>query len=94
MGFIDFPNGTAGKESACNAGDTGDTGLISGSGRSHGGGKWQPISVFLPKKPHTEKSVGYGHRGPKKLGTTEQLSMTMACICVTSLELRFKDIHE
>ena len=31
------------KESACNAGDTGDTwdvGLIPGSGRSPGGGKW------------------------------------------------------
>ena len=29
-----FPDGSAGKESACNAGDTGDVGSIPGSGRS------------------------------------------------------------
>ena len=34
-GFLD---GSAGKESACNAGDAGDVGLIPGSGRSPGGG--------------------------------------------------------
>ena len=33
-----FPNSSAGKESACNAGDTGDTGSTSGSGRSPEGG--------------------------------------------------------
>ena len=40
------------KKSACNGGDTGDTGLIPGSGRSSGGGKWQPTPVFLPEKSH------------------------------------------
>ena len=29
-----FPGGSVGKESACNAGDTGDTGSTPGSGRS------------------------------------------------------------
>ena len=29
-----FPDGSAGKESACSAGDTGDVGSIPGSGRS------------------------------------------------------------
>ena len=33
-----FPDGSAGKESVCNAGDTGDSGLIPGWGRSPGGG--------------------------------------------------------
>ena len=33
-----FPDGSVGKESTCNAGDTGDTGSIPGSGRSPGGG--------------------------------------------------------
>ena len=33
-----FLDGSAGKESTCNAGDTGDMGLIPGSGRSHGEG--------------------------------------------------------
>ena len=40
------------KESACNAGDTGDTwdvGLIPGSGRSPGGGKWQPTQYSCLK---------------------------------------------
>ena len=36
---LGFPNVSAGKESACRAGDTGDEGLIPGSGRSPGG-KW------------------------------------------------------
>ena len=35
-------NGSAGKESACKAGDTGDMGLIPGSGRSPGGGNGNP----------------------------------------------------
>ena len=34
--------GSVGKESACNAGDTGGAGSIPGSGRSLGQGKWQP----------------------------------------------------
>ena len=34
-----FPGGSVGKESACNAGDTGDVGWIPGSGRSPGGEK-------------------------------------------------------
>ena len=36
---MDFPSGSAGKESSCNAGDIGDEGLIPGWGRSPGGGK-------------------------------------------------------
>ena len=31
---LGLPNGSVGKESTCSAGDTGDTGLIRGSGRS------------------------------------------------------------
>ena len=36
--LLGFPGGSSGRESACNAGAPGDTGLISGSGRSPGGG--------------------------------------------------------
>ena len=43
-----FPYDSEGKESDCNARDTEDVGLIPGLGRSPGGGKWQPIPVFLP----------------------------------------------
>jgi len=38
-----FPDGSAGKESACNAGDTGDSGLIPGLGRIAGGGNGNPL---------------------------------------------------
>ena len=34
-----FPGGLVGKESACSAGDAGDTGLISRLGSSPGGGR-------------------------------------------------------
>ena len=53
-----------------------------------------PFQYSCLKNPIQRSLVGYGHRGPKKLGTIEQLSTSMAFICVTSLELRFKDIHE
>ena len=36
-------NGSVGKESSCNAGDTGDVSSIPGSGRSPREGKWQPL---------------------------------------------------
>ena len=40
-----FPDGSVGKESACNAGDTGDRGSIPGSGRSPGEGNGDRKSV-------------------------------------------------
>ena len=37
--------------------------------------KWQPSPVFLPGKPHGQRSlVGYSPKGPKELDTTEGLS--------------------
>ena len=42
-----FTNVSAGKESACNAGDTGLVGSIPGSGRFPWRRKWQPTLVFL-----------------------------------------------
>ena len=53
-----FPDGSAGKESSCNAGDTGDMGLIPVLGRSPEGGKWQPTPVFLPEKSHGQEEPG------------------------------------
>ena len=40
---LGFPDGSVGKESACNAGDTGDAGSLLGSGRSPGGGNGNPL---------------------------------------------------
>ena len=38
-----FPGDSVGKDSACDAGDSGDAGSIPGSGRSHGGGNGNPL---------------------------------------------------
>ena len=40
------------------AGDAGDVDSIPGSGRSPGGGKWQPTPVFLPGKSHGQRRTG------------------------------------
>ena len=41
--YLGLPRWLSGKESACNAGATGDTGLIPGLGRSSGEGHGNPI---------------------------------------------------
>ena len=57
-----FSDGSGGKESACNAGDAGDVGLIPGSGRSPRVGKWQPTPGFSPGESHGQRRLA-GH-GP------------------------------
>ena len=47
-----------GKESACNAGDTEDTGSIPGSGRSPGEGNDNPLQYSYLENPMTEDSGG------------------------------------
>ena len=37
-------------------------------------GKWQSTSVFLPEKPHGQRSLaGHSPKGPRESDTTEQL---------------------
>ena len=56
--------------------ETQEMGSIPGSGRSPGGGKWQPSPIFLPKKSHGQRSLaGYSPKGHKESDMTEQLSM-------------------
>ena len=70
-----FPDSLAGKESTCNAGDIGDVNSIPGSGRYPRGGKRQPTWAFLLENSHGQGSLaGYSPKGPKVLGTSEQLS--------------------
>ena len=59
-GPLAFPGGSDGKESACNAEGTGDSGSIPGSGRSLGGGNCRERSL-----------AGHGLRGHKESDTTE-----------------------
>ena len=66
-----FPGSSEVKASARSAEDLG---LIPGSGRSPGEGKWQPTPVFLPGESRGRRSLGgYSPRGHKELDTTEWL---------------------
>ena len=49
--YLIAPGGSDGKESACNAGDPEDMGLIPGSGRSPGEGNGDPIQYSCLKNP-------------------------------------------
>ena len=51
-----FSDGSAGKESSCSVGDTGDMGLIPGLGRSPWRRQWQLTLVFLPGKSHGQRN--------------------------------------
>ena len=46
MPQLAFPGSSVGKESACSAGDVGDSGSFPGSGRSPGGGHGNPLQCF------------------------------------------------
>ena len=104
--YMDFPHSSVGKESACN---TGDLGLISGSGRSPEEGNGYPTPVFLPGKSHGQRSLeGYHPWCHKESDTTEQLTLfclpagaiincadnTEAKICVLSLWRGSRDAEQ
>ena len=68
----DFPGGSAGKESA---GNVGDLDLISGLGRSPGGGHGNPLQYSCLENPSEQRSLaGYSPWGHKESDTTERLS--------------------
>ena len=48
---LGFPRWLSSKESACNVGAAGDTGSISGSGRSSGGGLGNPLHTLAWRMP-------------------------------------------
>ena len=56
---LGFPGGSMGKESACNAGDTGDVGSIPGLGRSPGEGHGNPFQYSCLENPMDRGLVGY-----------------------------------
>ena len=47
----DFSGVPEGKESACRAGEAGDTGSTPKSGRSPGGGHYNPLQYSCPRNP-------------------------------------------
>ena len=68
-----FPGASDGKESAGNAGDPGS---ISGSGKSPGGGHGYPLQYSCLENPHGQKSlVSYSSWGCTESDMTEQYSI-------------------
>ena len=75
--MVGFPSSSGGKESACNAGDSG---LIPGLGISLGRREWLP-TPFLPGEFHGQRSLeGYCIWGHKESNMTEQLTLWWAII--------------
>ena len=69
--FKDFPGGSDGKESICNAGDLGS---IPGLGISPGGGHGNPLQYSCPENPYGHRSlVGYSPQGCKESDMTATL---------------------
>ena len=62
-----LPHGSAGKKSACNAGDIGNTGLIPGSGRSPGGGNDNPLQCSCLKISWTEEPGRLQSKGSQRV---------------------------
>ena len=69
-------NGSVGKESACNAVDTGDASSIPGFGRYLGGGSGKPLQYSCLENPMDRGAMGYTHGlydlwGHRESDTTE-----------------------
>ena len=72
LAFLDLPDGSTGKESACSAGDLG---LIPELERSPGEGNGNPLQYSCLENPSDRETwVGYSPWGCKELDTTEQIS--------------------
>ena len=66
--FMDFPGGSVGKDSAYNAGYTGEAGSIPWGGEIPWRKAWQPTPVFLPGKSHGQRNLtGYSLWGRKRI---------------------------
>ena len=69
--LLGFPRGSVVKNPPANAEDSGDSGLIPGSGRSPEVGNGNPL-VFLPGESHGQRSpAGYSLWDCTELDTTE-----------------------
>ena len=67
-----FPDGSVGRESACDARDAGDAGLTPGVRKIPWRRAWQSAPVFLPGKYHGQSSlVGYSPYSHKESDMTE-----------------------
>ena len=82
---IVFPGGSVGKESSCNAGDTGDVGSNPGLGRSSGGGNGNPVQYsFLGNPMDRGGWQATVHWVTKSLTWLKHWELTHHCIWVES----------
>ena len=74
MGYLGFPGGSDGKESASNGGDLGS---VPGWGRSPGGGHGNPLQDSCLENPHGQRSLaGCSPWGHKESDMIDRLSTT------------------
>ena len=78
MGFVD---GSADKESPCNAGDIGDVGLVPESGISPGGGNENPLQYSCLGNPMDREAWWTIVHGVKKTGTRLSTHTHILFIC-------------
>ena len=72
-----FPDGSAGKEPACSAGDTGDVGSIPGSGRFPGKGNGNPLQYSCLENPTDREAWCAIVHGVANLATLQQQAIDM-----------------
>ena len=72
---MDFPGGSDGKESACNAGDMSS---IFGSGRSPGEGNGYHSSILAWRIPWTEEPEELQSTGLERVDRIEQLTLSLS----------------
>ena len=68
---LGLTGGSAVRESACNAGDTGDSGSIPGSRRCPGGGNGNPLWYSCLEDSMDRSLAGYSPKDHRELDTTE-----------------------
>ena len=78
-----FRYGSSSKESAFNAGDTGDGGSSPQSGRFPWRRKWQPTPVFLPGESHRQRSLSRVEKSQKRVSMHALMidNANISCYC-------------
>ena len=77
--YVGLPRWLSGTESACDAGDTGDSGLIPGSERSSGGGNGNPLQYSCLGNPIDRGAWQATVHGVVVLDMAEHTSSTYTC---------------
>ena len=75
--IVGLPRWLSNKESACNAGDTGEAGSVSGLGRSPGGGNGNPLEYSALKNSTDRGAWQATVQRVAELDTTEKLALLL-----------------